>query len=325
MESASFPERQSRPWLAPLIVSMIILCLIGICMYFFHTNNKTDTALSLRISQTEQDIVVLQKEKQQLEDLLALSPCDARDQRSLSGRNSTTAPTITPSAKKDLVAAPSVLADAVALLERACVFIVSVDDSNLSTGTGFFVAPGFIVTNAHVVPQDIENIFVTSKALGQPILCEVIARDETGGRDYALLKTNMSGTSAIIPPPFASQIRRTDKVGAWGFPHMIGKNDPAYRRLLSGSDISAVPELTYSEGVISAVLDRNPPLLVHTAPISPGNSGGPLVNAQGQIVGINTMITLDEDSYRQASIAIDAQDLRSFLSAHGIDIPGGSR
>ena len=324
MESASSPERKSRPWLAPLLVSVLLLCLIGICMYLFHSEKTADSEYSARVSQGEEVIADLQKEKQRIEDLLALSPCDARDQLSLSTK-SPSAATSVPSPATGSGSTPSVPADTVALLERACVFIVCADDSNLSTGTGFFVAPGFIVTNAHVVAQKFQNILVTSKALGQPLLCEVIARDSTGGRDYALLKVAMPGTSAIVPPPFAVQVRRTEKVGAWGFPHIIGKNDPAYRRLLSGNDISAVPELTYSEGVISAVLERTPPLLVHTAPISPGNSGGPLVNAQGQIVGINTMITLDEDSYRQASIAIDAQDLRNFLSSNGINISVGSR
>ncbi|WP_303956065.1 S1C family serine protease [Desulfovibrio piger] len=297
-------------------------------MYVFHTDKNVTAEDLARFNQAEDGIAALKKEKQRLEDLLALTPCAARD-RIFPPAESPAAPDTVPpatSAPAAPVAEPPASEDAITLLERACVFIVSLDDAgNLSTGTGFFVTPDAIVTNAHVVARKDQNILVTSKALGQPILCDVIARDEANGRDYALLKADLPGTSAIVPPPFAAQVRRTDKVGAWGFPHIIGQNDPAYKQLLSGSDISAVPELTYSEGVVSAILERTPPLLVHTAPISPGNSGGPLVNAQGEIVGINTMITLDEDSYRQASIAIEARDLRSFLSAHGIDVPGGTR
>ena len=307
-----------------MFVSLLLLCLIGLCLYLIHTAGKTNAKQHADIRQMENDIAALEEEKQQLEKLLALPPCEARDQMSPSPT-----PAVSSTVPSPAPAAPTrnpIKDDAVTLLERACVFIVNQDAAgNISTGTGFFVAPDIIVTNAHVVARKNRGILVTSKALGRPVLCDVIARDEARGRDYALLKAALPATSSIVPPAFALQVRKTDKVGSWGFPHIIGQNDPAYKRLLSGSDISAVPELTYSEGVISAVLDRTPPLLVHTAPISPGNSGGPLVNEQGQIVGINTMITLDEDSYRQASIAIDAQDLRQFLSAHGIHVSGGSR
>jgi S1-C subfamily serine protease len=81
----------------------------------------------------------------------------------------------------------------------------------------------------------------------------------------------------------------------------------------------AAPELSYADGVISAVLDRKPPLIVHTAPLSPGNSGGPLANEKGFVVGVNSMISLDEDSYRQTSIALPASDILSFLKENSIN------
>ena len=120
--------------------------------------------------------------------------------------------------------------------------------------------------------------------------------------------------------PFSSNVSRTEKVGAWGYPNIIGKNDPGYARLLKGKDFTAVPELSYTEGVVSAILERKPPVIIHTAPISPGNSGGPLLNANGQVIGINTMISLDDSSFRQASVALASADLLNFLKQNGIDI-----
>ena len=206
-------------------------------------------------------------------------------------------------------------------VEDACVFLVSVDkDGHGATGSGFFVAPGRVATNRHVVENAQGGLLVTSKALGRPVAGRVLATSDATRGDYALVAVEPPAGAHPAILAFADGARRTDKVGAWGFPDIVGKSDPAYKRLLTGKDITAMPELSYSEGVVSAVLDRTPPLIVHTAPISPGNSGGPLVNERGELVGINTMISLDEGSYRQASIALAAADLLRFLKAQGVAV-----
>lgn len=324
------PKRKGSGALWPLVISALLLCGIGYCIWHF---------LSLRGErQAEenaeaQEFANLTNRRDELKKLLLLAPCDAKKAvvpvnpgHSALEPGTGTAMAL-PSAEPAAPAKPTAAAEPARKgpggrledIESACVFIVSTDGRNsFSTGSGFFVAPNYVVTNRHVVEKGLGKVLVTNKSLGHAAIARVVATSKGKNDDYALLKVDMPPGSHTGVLPFANGVAKTEKIGAWGFPDVIGKNDPAYQRLLAGADVSAVPELTYTEGVVSAVLQRKPDIIVHTAPISPGSSGGPLLNEDGQVVGINTMITLDETSYRQASLALAAKDLLGFLNSQGI-------
>lgn len=200
-------------------------------------------------------------------------------------------------------------------LEAATVLILAKGDPPVM-GTGFFVAPGVVATNRHVVGAN-GQVAVISKGLTHPLVGRVIAATDAEGRDYALVRVDTKDVS-VAPLPLCGTVHKTDKVGTWGFPGAISLDDPKFKRLIEG-DLSSVPEAVYSEGVVNVVHDSvTPHEILHTAVLSPGNSGGPLVNAAGCVVGINTAIQKDKESYRQMNVSLGADDLAAFIKAQGI-------
>lgn len=302
-----------------LAISLLLLCAIVACCWFIWSAQR-----SLAEARKEENALIesLRRERDALKNIEVLPPCEvvpALKKAGLVQAGVHLPPEAVATEPANTTKEIPVAALSPEDIEKACVFIVSAQGGNqLSTGSGFFVSPEYVLTNRHVVQGARGKILVTSKSLGRPLLGRIVALGKTRNDDYALLRVAPPGNADVRVLNFAPSVRKTEKVGAWGYPDLVGKNDPEYLALLKNGDVASAPELSYSEGVVSAVLDRSPGVIVHTAPISPGNSGGPLVNERGDVVGVNTMISLDEDSYRQASIALESRELEKFLAEHGV-------
>ena len=143
-------------------------------------------------------------------------------------------------------------------------------------GSGFVVTPqGRIVTNAHVVAEA-ETVEVRFFG-GAQMVAEVIAVDAT--RDLAVLQVEADGLATV----------------------MLGSSDGVEvgdEVIAIGNAIGIIGEPTVTRGIVSG-LERSIELeddtrlvrLIQTdAAINPGNSGGPLVNAAGEVIGVNTAI-----------------------------------
>jgi S1-C subfamily serine protease len=145
-------------------------------------------------------------------------------------------------------------------------------------GSGFIISSdGYILTNEHVV-GGAGTIEVTIAGLDSPLEAKVVGADHN--LDLALLKVNTNRNLPFLKLGNSDQIKVGNWVIAIGNPYGL--------------------EHTVTVGVISAkgrpisVDDRNYENLLQTdASINPGNSGGPLLNLQGEVVGINTAISAE--------------------------------
>ncbi len=212
------------------------------------------------------------------------------------------------------------------LLDQATVLVLGplANGQGVGTGTGFVVAPGVIVTNAHVVSNlDPARVYVVNRRLGRPFTAQVAAQtpDPQPGRpDFALLRLP-ADAPALAPLGLTRVASRLDPVIAAGFPQAIMQTDANFRALLDGNT-QAIPELAVTDGLVSAVqaLPSGLTVMPHTAAISRGNSGGPLVDRCGRVVGVNTFGFFNAEQGERVSYAQKTEAVLAFLSANGVAV-----
>jgi putative serine protease PepD len=152
-------------------------------------------------------------------------------------------------------------------------------------GTGFVVSEdGYILTNAHVVSesgQAVSTVTVTFKGdgtQGAQVEGTVLGADES--TDVALIKVDPSQTPGLVPIPLgdSSTVTVGEEVVAIGNP--LGLDFSLSSGVVSATDrqLQSPNGATISGGIQT------------DAAINSGNSGGPLINAKGQVIGINEQI-----------------------------------
>ncbi|HYE57496.1 MAG TPA: trypsin-like peptidase domain-containing protein [Rhodothermales bacterium] len=198
-------------------------------------------------------------------------------------------------------------------MERSTVRVFCVTPFGLEGGSGFVVAPGVVATNYHVVRCAGEG-GSSEVGLGPDRLVAASVMWSSPERDLALLRVG----DALGRPPVrlvpGSFVRSGDDVRAVGFP--------------SAADVERTDRLTASmfvptltRGIISrAVSFDDLPYYQTDAAISPGNSGGPLFDVCGDVVGINTMVAADADGVQAQGIgyALRADELIAALRRNGL-------
>ena len=203
----------------------------------------------------------------------------------------------------------------VALLEAATVRVLVFSDQMkyLGHGTGFFIDKNTVVTNRHVIEAG-KKFAITSSFLGkEPLPARLIAatRDsEYTNPDFAVLRADHVPAN-VRSLALSTQPKLLQTVVASGFPSSEIRVDANL----------VTPNTVFSQGEVS-VLQPQPNkmvLVLHTARIATGSSGGPLVNRCGNVVGVNTFIGAQTDKFSDRSLyALSGNALRSFLDQSGV-------
>ncbi len=218
-----------------------------------------------------------------------------------------------------LLASAPARADDVSAAGRGVVRIVTIaivdgEVVGFGHGSGFAIAPNRIVTNAHVVeaaaryPGNVA-IGVVPSAGDRSYQGRLIAVDPA--RDLALIE--FSGTR--LPPLtlYAGPASEGDLMVALGYP---GNVDVATAQ--SMGDFIRPLSPVRSQGIYSGTRELSgTQVLLHTANIARGNSGGPLLDRCGRVVGVNSAVTRGEDGDSSFGFAIADAELTRFLSEAG--------
>lgn len=166
----------------------------------------------------------------------------------------------------------------------------------ISKGSGFFITPqGDVATNNHVV-EGADRIFVHTRD-GRRFKATLAGVDAEA--DLALLKVDHGTGQSFVPLKWGNSaaLRPGESVFAIGNPYGFGWS-------VNGGQVSGERR---SSGT------RHVPFLQTDVAINPGNSGGPLLNSQGEVVGVNTKIYSTSGGFMGISLAIPSSLAKSSL------------
>ena len=172
------------------------------------------------------------------------------------------------------------VAEVLKKIQPSVVTIIAITEAGMNpgraTGTGVVItSDGDILTNDHVV-DGADNVSVLFAGDTEPTLATVLAVDP--GNDLALIHVDKTGlTPAVFADPESIDIG--DEVVAVGFALDLDGGPTVTRGIVSALNRTIVS----GDGALDGLIQTD------TA-ISSGNSGGPLVNTRGQVIGINTAV-----------------------------------
>ncbi len=178
------------------------------------------------------------------------------------------------------------------------VVLIATGDSGVTEfgqGSGFFVTPNLIVTNFHVIEG---ASIIAYKRVGRVQVHAIKSvRDVDATYDLAILEVPSTQVSPLYIGD-SNSVRKGEPVYVVGSPHGF--------------------EGTFSDGTLSAIRrDLAIDLLQISAPISPGSSGGPVLNGKAEVIGVATSGFVTEGA-QNLNFAVPSNYLNGMLQALGV-------
>jgi len=200
----------------------------------------------------------------------------------------------------------SLQADLIAVYKQTNPAVVYIVIPDVGSGSGFvYNADGYIVTNNHVVEDG--SSYEVAFANGDRQSAQLIGYDADS--DLAVLKVDQP-PDGIRPLTLAADdsLQVGQFVAAIGNP--FGEQGSMSFGIVSGLDRSLQSQRTASGNSYSL-----PEVIQTDAPINPGNSGGPLLNLDGEVVGINSAIATTTGANSGVGFAIPVSAIRRVVPA----------
>lgn len=184
----------------------------------------------------------------------------------------------------------------------------------ISHGTGFAIGREQIVTNAHVIRQALEDerlaIGIVPADGENAVYARIVAVSERN--DLALLTT--TEPLRLAPLTISGNPPTSGTVTAIGYP----RNVDLAQGLEFADLFRAQPPVTATGFLSGRRPSREMDTLLHTAPIAAGNSGGPLVDECGRVIGVNSFGAESQGSDAEFFFAVSNRELLPFLRANDV-------
>ncbi|MBR0160996.1 MAG: trypsin-like peptidase domain-containing protein [Oscillospiraceae bacterium] len=236
--------------------------------------------------------------------------------------------------------------------KNAVVRVASIynDGDSMATGSAFGIgpkgsSPEYFVTNAHVVMDDdggvAEKVYILLDNTAIKVYYNILDEQYWEINDARVVECTVVNSKSLslypdvavlhaerpisdrscLPLHSGKEVEDAEKIYALGYPALADDLTASVGHLEASYAIAATPDaVVLQDGIVSMItkseLFGSSDVIVHSAMISPGNSGGPLLDENGAVVGINTYRISEESAQHNISIFIDYA--REILDNNGV-------